>query len=199
MTGTTTTTAAPRPHASAGAAHGARGAAHGAAAPVHTGSSSQSKVRARAPRTVDRGPDMARQWPMRDFLELGALAGAAPSARLHARQIMWEWRLTPLTEAVEQVVAELVNNSVAAAITMPQVQPVCLWLLSDARNVLVLVWDGSPQPPALTEPGEYAESGRGLHLVQAFSERWGSYATPQTGGKVVWALCGTDSDQQAAP
>src|SRR5215472_9052472 len=102
-------------------------------AALHTGSSSQSKVRARAPRAVDRGPDMARQWPMRDFLELGALAGAAPSARLHARQIMWEWQLTPLTEAVEQVVAELVTNSVAAARAMPLPQPVCLWLLSDAR------------------------------------------------------------------
>src|SRR5215470_1719996 len=156
MTGTTTTAAAPRSHAGAGAAPGARGAAHGAAAPVHTGNTSQSKDRARAPRTVDRGPDMARQWPMRDFLELGALPGAASSARLHARQIIWEWRLTPLIEAVEQVVAELVNNSVAAARAMPLLQSVCLWLLSDARNVLVLVWDASPQPPALAEPDEYA-------------------------------------------
>ena len=142
---------------------------------------------------------MAHQWPMRDFLELGALPGAAPSARLHARQIVWEWALTPLTEAVEQVVAELVTNSVAAARAMPLVQPVCLWLLSDARDVLVLVWDASPQSPALAEPDEQAESGRGLCLVQAFSERWGSYATPQTGGKVVWALCGMNSDQSAAP
>jgi len=136
---------------------------------------------------------------MRDFLELGALPGATPSARLHARQIMWEWWLSPLTETVEQIVAELVTNSVAAARVMPLPQPVCLWLLSDARNVLVLVWDASPQPPALTEPDEYAESGRGLYLVQALSERWGSYATPQTGGKVVWALCGMDPDRPATP
>ena len=142
---------------------------------------------------------MAHEWPMRDFLELGALPGAAPSARLHARQIMWEWALIPLTEAVEHVVAELVTNSVAAARAMPLVQPVCLWLLSDARDVLVLVWDASPQPPALAEPDEQAESGRGLCLVQAFSERWGSYATPQTGGKVVWALCSRDADQPAPP
>jgi len=142
---------------------------------------------------------MAHQWPMRDFLELGALPGAAPSARLHARQIIWEWELTSLTEAVEQVVAELVTNSVAAASAMPLVQPVCLWLLSDARDVLVLVWDASPQSPALAEPDEQAESGRGLCLVQAFSERWGSYATPHTGGKVVWALCSVDADQPAAP
>ena len=171
----------------------------GAEAPVLTGNYSQGNARTRAPFTVDGGPDMARQWPMRDLLELGALTGAAPSARLHARQIIWEWRLTPLTEAVEQVVAEMVTNSVAAARAMPQVQPVCLWLLSDTRNVLVLVWDASPQPPALTEPDEYAESGRGLYLVQAFSDRWGSYTTPQTGGKVVWALCGMNSDQPAAP
>ena len=197
MTGTTITTAAPRSHADAGAAPGSRGTGAGAAAPVLTGNSSQSKARASG--TVDRGPDMARQWPVRDFLELGALPGAAPSARLHARQIMWEWGLTPLTEAVEQVVAELVTNSVAAARAMPLLQPVCLWLLSDAMNVLVLAWDASPQPPALTEPDEYAERGRGLHLVQALSERWGSYPTPQTGGKVVWALCGMDSGQPTAP
>ncbi len=112
---------------------------------------------------------------------------------------MWEWALTPLTEAVEQVVAELVTNSVAAARAMPLVQPVCLWLLSDARDVLVLVWDASQQPPALAEPDEYAESGRGLYLVQAFSERWGSYSIPQTGGKVVWALCSMNSEQPTAP
>src|SRR5262249_43777240 len=130
MTGTTITTAAPRSHAGAGATPGARGTGAGAAAPVLTGNSSQSKVPARASGTVDREPDVARQWPMGVFLELGAWGGAAPPARLHARQIMWEWQLTPLTEAVEQVVAELVTNSVAAARAMPLLQSVCLWLLS---------------------------------------------------------------------
>jgi hypothetical protein len=42
---------------------------------------------------------------------LGALPGAVPSARLHARQIVWEWALTPLTEPVEHVVSELITNS----------------------------------------------------------------------------------------
>ena len=73
----------------------------------------------------------------------------------------------------------------------PQIQPVRLWLLSDTRTVLVLAWDASPQPPALTDADDDAESGRGLVLVLAFSERWGTYSTPQTGGKVVWALCST--------
>jgi anti-sigma regulatory factor (Ser/Thr protein kinase) len=131
---------------------------------------------------------MARQWPVRDFLELGALPGAVPSARLHARQILWEWSLTPLTEPVDQVVSELVGNSVTAARAMPPAEAVRLWLLSDTRKVLVMVWDANPQPPVLIEVGADAESGRGLLLVQAFSERWGTYPTPQMGGKVVWAL-----------
>ena len=103
---------------------------------------------------------MAEDWPLRDFLELGALPGAVPSARLHARSILWEWGLIPLlTDAVEQVVSELVTNSVTAARVMPQIQPVRLWLLSDIRTVLVLAWDASPRPPALTDVGDDAESG----------------------------------------
>lgn len=103
---------------------------------------------------------MTDKWPVRDFLELGALPGAVPSARLHARQIVWEWALTPLTEPVEQVVSELVTNSVAAARAMPQIEPVRLWLLSDMRKVVVQVWDANPQPPALIDAGDNAESGR---------------------------------------
>jgi histidine kinase-like protein len=138
---------------------------------------------------------MTGKWPVRDYLELGSLPGAVPSARLHARQVVWEWALTTLSEPVEQVVAELVTNSVAAARAMPQIEPVRLWLLSDTRNVVVLVWDANPQPPALIEADDFAESGRGLLLVQAFSERWGTYPTRQMGGKVVWALCGTNTSQ----
>jgi hypothetical protein len=143
--------------------------------------------------------DMARGWPVRDYLELGALPGAVPSARLHARHILWEWGLASIGEAVEQVVSELLGNSVAAARAMPQIEPVRLWLLTDARKVLVMAWDANPQPPALIDAGENAENGRGLFLVQAFSERWGSYPTPQMGGKVVWALCGTSTSDRASP
>ncbi len=140
------------------------------------------------------GYGLARAWAGQDFdfLELGALPGAVPAARLHARQIAWEWGLAPLAGAVEQVVSELVANSVAAARAMPQAEPIRLWLLPGAGRLLILVWDASPRLPAVAEAGEDDESGRGLFLVQAFSERWGSYRTPETGGKIVWALCGPE-------
>jgi anti-sigma regulatory factor (Ser/Thr protein kinase) len=91
---------------------------------------------------------------------------------------------------VEHVVSELMTNAVAAARARPDIEPVRLWLLADSRKALVLVWDADPRRPVLTEAGEDAESGRGLFLVQAYSDRWGSYPTPHLGGKVVWALCG---------
>jgi anti-sigma regulatory factor (Ser/Thr protein kinase) len=131
---------------------------------------------------------MAGCWPVGDFLELGALPGAVPSARLHARQILWEWSLTALAEQVEQVVSELVANAVAAAGAAGPVQPVRLWLLTDGSQVLVLVWDASPGLPARAEPDDEAESGRGLFLVEAYSQEWGSYPTRHSAGKIVWAL-----------
>ena len=189
MTGRTGTRSAPRSRGGgARLALGGTGAVSGTAAPGFVRSPGQSRAPVPVPPTQNRGTDMAGQWPIRDFLELGALEGAVPSARLHAQHILWEWRLTPLTEAVKQVVSELVTNSVAAARAMPQIGPVHLWLLSDTRKVLVMVWDANPQPPALIEADDFAENGRGLFLVQAFSERWGTYPTPQMGGKVVWAL-----------
>lgn len=137
--------------------------------------------------------DMTAEWPVQDFLELGALPGAVPSARLHTRQILWEWALAALSENAEHVVSELTTNAVAAARAMSQIPPVRLWLLTDRAQVLILVWDANPQPPTLIQADDYAESGRGLFLVAMFSDRWGSYPTPQLGGKVLWALCGKES------
>ena len=87
----------------------------------------------------------------------------------------------------------MTTNAVAAARAMPEIYPVRLWLLTDRRQVLILVWDANPQPPALIQADEYAESGRGLFLVAMFSDQWGTYPTAQTGGKVVWALCGMNT------
>jgi hypothetical protein len=52
---------------------------------------------------------MSDAWPLRTFLELGALPGAVPCARLHTRQVLWEWNLTRLTESVELVVSDSLN------------------------------------------------------------------------------------------
>ena len=151
MTGRTSTQSAARLRAGgARAAQRGTGTVPGAVAPVTTHGPRQSRAPVPVPPTTDFGTDLAAHWPVQDFLELGALPGAVPSSRLHARHILWEWALTPLSEAVEQVVSELIANSVAAARAMPHIKPVRLWLLSDTRNILVLVWRCSWSTPTET-------------------------------------------------
>jgi anti-sigma regulatory factor (Ser/Thr protein kinase) len=118
---------------------------------------------------------------------LGALPGAVPCARLHARQLMWEWGLTRLSESAELVVSELLTNAMHASRAMEPITPVRLWLLADKARVLILVWDASPQAPARMSISEDAESGRGLLLVETISDRWDWYFPQDMGGKVVWA------------
>ena len=139
------------------------------------------------------GQDVAGQWPLRSFLELGALPGAVPCARLHTRELMWEWGRTGLGNDVEILVSELVTNAVAASRSVARDLPVRLWLLCDKVRVLIVVWDGCPQPPVRIDASGVAESGRGLLLVESISDRWGSYPTPATGGKAVWAVTAAGS------
>jgi anti-sigma regulatory factor (Ser/Thr protein kinase) len=133
-----------------------------------------------------RAAPFAVQWPYRTFLELGALAGAVPSARLHARLVLREWGLAALSDDIELLVSELVTNGVQASRAMGR-DAVRMWLVSDLRQVVVFVWDACPLSPARADPGADAESGRGLLLVEALSDRWGHFGY-DGGGKVVWAV-----------
>ncbi len=130
------------------------------------------------------------QWPLRDFLELGALPSAVPCARLHARLVVQEWGLSTLADNVELVVSELITNALNASAGLGPAPSVRLWLLGDAGQVLILVWDASPYAPIRTDVPAYAEAGRGLLLVEAASSQWGSSANSR-GGKSVWALITT--------
>jgi anti-sigma regulatory factor (Ser/Thr protein kinase) len=135
-----------------------------------------------------QGMGMDSEWPLQDFIELGALPGAVPCARLHARQLMCEWGLTGLSESIELLVSELVTNAMHASRAMEPISPLRLWLLTDKTRVMILVWDGSPQPPERMNISGDGESGRGLLLVETISDKWDWYFPQDIGGKVVWAL-----------
>ncbi len=139
------------------------------------------------PPSLPDGTSLASGWPLRDFIEFGALPSAVPCARYHSRQVLWEWRLAGLAENAELLVSELMTNAIAASRSAGCDFPIRLWLLSDAARVLIAVWDASPHPPVRADADADAESGRGLLLVETISEQWGSYVTP-AGGKTVWAL-----------
>jgi anti-sigma regulatory factor (Ser/Thr protein kinase) len=124
--------------------------------------------------------------PRSDSLELGPLAGAVPSARLHARYVLMEWGLGAIAENAELVVSELVTNALQATWHAGTCDPVRLSLLADDRSVLVVVSDAIPDPPRPRRAGPGDEEGRGLTIVGKVSDWWDW--KPAHGGKLVRAL-----------
>jgi hypothetical protein len=142
-------------------------------------------------------PGADGEWERCTFLELGALPTAVPCARLHVRQVLWEWGRTAPAGTVELIASELVTNAVHASQDLagsrfagrwaPGLPPVRLWMTGGRQHIVVQVWDGNHQVPVAQDTAPHAESGRGLLLVESLSASWGSYIPGKSSGKVVWA------------
>jgi anti-sigma regulatory factor (Ser/Thr protein kinase) len=144
-----------------------------------------------------QGPTTRRPCYVRQsHLVLGALPSAIPCARLHARLVLAEWDLKPLAETAELIVSELVTNAVRASGGLAErrhgLPTVRLWLSGDQERVLIEVWDADERMPVCERPDPDAEHGRGLFLVEALSDDWGTYRPAGYPGKIVWARCGAD-------
>jgi len=147
--------------------------------------------------TAERVAIPKSAWTFQSALAIGALPTATPCARLHTRNVVCEWGLRHLADTIELVVSELVTNAVSASMDEDQcphytdgqgMACVHLRLSTDRRTVLVEVWDENFRPPEPNQAGLDDESGRGLMLVEALTERWG-WDRPANGrGKIVWAL-----------
>ncbi len=155
------------------------------------GCESLSLVRGPAPHSLSphQGTIMADEWPLHDSIEFGALPTAVGCARIRTKQLLWEWGAAELSERVEIIVSELTTNAFKASQAIDGKPPFRLSLMSDQRSVLVLVWDANPQPPMRLNGSPEDEGGRGLRLVESISDKWDWHSHPETGGKVVWALC----------
>jgi anti-sigma regulatory factor (Ser/Thr protein kinase) len=106
---------------------------------------------------------------------------AVPHTRERVAAALAEWGLSG--EPVEPtllVVTELLSNAIDHAHG-----PVRLSVERSAETVRVEVRDATPDAPQLRPPDPARARGRGVHLVDALSLRWGW--TPDPPGKVVWA------------
>ncbi len=139
-----------------------------------------------------------QEWPLRSYLELRAVPTSAHSARLHAKNVLSEWRLEALTDTVELLVSEIITNALRASAGNGPLRPETVharapwmrfWLTSDGHSVLIQVWDGDDHHPCRQDAGPDAEGGRGLLLVETLSTRWGCYPPDGAAGKIVWAVC----------
>ncbi|MDF9810824.1 ATP-binding protein [Streptomyces sp. SPB162] len=118
------------------------------------------------------------------FLKISASPGVVGRARQWARDAVksfrWPTRWRPDEGAVALVVSELVTNALRHA-----GGTVGLTLVSGARQLRIIVSDGSRQWPVLRTPHPTEAGGRGLHIVARLTRAWGVEESPE--GKRVWA------------
>jgi len=131
----------------------------------------------------------------RCYLEVPAEPGAVPYARRCTRHTLTAWKLDQIASGAELVVSELMTNAVRATLAMPSAAPVVLYLAADPGRLTLLVWDACPELRHRPHDDDSAD-GRGLEIVQAYSDRWGTWA-PVQGGKVVWAWLDLNTPDQA--
>ncbi|PZS37222.1 MAG: hypothetical protein DLM62_20405 [Pseudonocardiales bacterium] len=137
-------------------------------------------------------PARPGQWPLQSRLELGALPGAVPCARLHARLVLTEWGQAALADSVELIVSELMTNALRACSDPVaggpgydadgRQQPLGLRLASDRQQVLVEVWDGATAPPVPGQVSHDGETGRGLLMVKRPAAAGGTTTQPASRG-----------------
>ncbi len=118
----------------------------------------------------------------RTYMQVPAEPGAVPQARRITRQALEGWRLGRIADDAALVVSELMTNAVNTA----PAADVALYLAADSDRLTLLVWDASPELPTRHQHDDDAMSGRGLEIIDALADRWGSWG-PVSGGKVVWA------------
>jgi serine/threonine-protein kinase RsbW len=122
----------------------------------------------------------------RSYLDVAAEPGAVPYARRCTRQALAAWGLGEIAGDAELVVSELMTNAVRATLGLSRAAHVVLYLAADPGRLTLLVWDACAEPPVRRPHDADSAGGRGLEIVQALSDRWGTQA-PVRGGKVVWA------------
>jgi anti-sigma regulatory factor (Ser/Thr protein kinase) len=150
-----------------------------------------------SPATHASGPGTAvRNWPHVSFLELAALTTAVPCGRLHTRQVLWEWRLAHLAQDAELLVSEMLTNAIKAPRPPDGTGLVALRLLASQQQLLIEIWDHNPDDPQPRQAGPESESGRGLTVIEALSDRWGLRRV-HPNLKVIW--CELAISEQTQP
>ncbi|MEU0838070.1 ATP-binding protein [Streptomyces sp. NPDC005962] len=130
---------------------------------------------------------------------LPARYDAVKGARQFTGATLRQWDIPELLDEVALVVSELVTNALRHAVAgAPPGSPsgdgqepplVRLHLMYSASRLVCAVRDPSEAGPVAGEAGSCEESGRGLYLVESFTDGWGWQPLAGTlRGKIVWAL-----------
>ncbi|WP_371549866.1 ATP-binding protein [Streptomyces sp. NBC_00554] len=120
---------------------------------------------------------------------LSSTRRGARLARLLTVERLQAWQVSPaVTERTEQIVAELAANAALYGRVQGRDFLLALTLDEAVGTLRIAVSDtrGECHPAISPEQGPDDESGRGLLLVDALADRWGTEPRPPS-GKTVWA------------
>jgi hypothetical protein len=116
------------------------------------------------------------------------------AAREFTLSTLQGWGVAERREDVAVVVSELLTNALLHALPAAGHARtgwlVRLGLLQSGHCVICAVADPSRVAPVLQQPEHFGETGRGLHVIAALSDRWGC-TIPTDIGKVLWAMFST--------
>ena len=120
-----------------------------------------------------------------------ALPTAPGLARGHTRAVLAEWGLGEFADAAELIASEMTANAVNASIPVQAADPVLvirLCLVTNGDVLTIECWDQAPGVPVLREAPGFAETGRGLAIINTLTDgAWGCRPAIGQAGKCVWA------------
>lgn len=129
--------------------------------------------------TGSNGPHRGSSAPHSELIEeIPPEAGSVPIVRKFVRDLEWS-KDEDSDMRLSLLVSELVTNAVLHARTNFAVR-----VTMTATAIRVSVTDGSPNLPERRNYDVLQPTGRGLHLVDSLSDRWGVDLQPP--GKTVW-------------
>lgn len=116
-------------------------------------------------------------------IELPAEPGAVGIGRRFVVLTLAAWDCSALADSARLLVSEVLTNAVRHGLG-----PIELRLRRSERELTVEVTDRAPVAPNRRQADEDDESGRGLLLVEALTDQWGT--RPTDDGKSVWFTLG---------
>jgi Histidine kinase-like ATPase domain len=146
------------------------------------------------PASPDSAPIRWACFPGTAMRPPGVDVSRVSAARDFTIATLRRWEVAGRCEDIVIVVSELLTNALRHALprsggtrTGP---PVRLGLLQPGQCVVCAVADPSRTAPVPRMADDISETGRGLQVIAALSDRWG-YTPPSDMGKVLWALFST--------
>ena len=116
---------------------------------------------------------------MTEWLSLDPGPESPRTARHFVTGLLQTWDYTCIAERAALIMSELASNSVRHT-----GQPYLVGLEDLGHGVRLLVEDHVSAPPVTRPAADDALDGRGMHIVEALADSWGTQL--QRDGKIVW-------------